>query len=99
MAALSRRLETPGLLILRVIIGFLIAAHGLQKLNGGPANFGRSALDSLGVPAPVLMGYVVTYAELAGGVLLIPACSPGSRPSSSPSTWSWPSCSSRSTWG
>ncbi len=71
MAALSRRLETPGLLVLRVIIGFLIGAHGLQKLNGGPANFGRSTLDSLGVPAPVVMGYVVTYAELAGGVLLV----------------------------
>ena len=72
MAALTRRFDTPGLLVLRVIVGVLIALHGLQKLTGpGPAGFGRMTLDSLGVPAPVVMGYVVTFVELVGGVLLI----------------------------
>lgn len=45
-------------------------AHGLQKLQGGPANFGRF-LSQLGVPAPELMAYVVTFVELVGGALLI----------------------------
>lgn len=72
MAALTRRFDTAGLLVLRVIVGFLIAAHGFQKLTTvGPAGFGRMTLDSLGVPAPVFFGYVVTFAELVGGVLLI----------------------------
>jgi putative oxidoreductase len=45
-------------------------AHGLQKLQGGPANFG-GLLSQLGVPALELMAYVVTFVELVGGVLLI----------------------------
>src|SRR5688572_1460867 len=59
-------------LILRVVTGVVMFAHGYQKLTGGgAAGFGRNALASLGVPAPVLMGYVVTYTELIGGALLI----------------------------
>jgi putative oxidoreductase len=45
-------------------------AHGLQKLQGGPANFG-GLLSQLGVPALELMAYVVTFVELVGGALLI----------------------------
>jgi Predicted membrane protein len=72
MVALTRRFDTLGLLLLRVIVGFLIAAHGFQKLTTiGPAGFGRGALDPLGVPAPVVFGYIVAFAELVGGVLLI----------------------------
>ena len=47
-----------------------MAAHGLQKLRGGPANFG-GLLAQLGVPAPTLIAYVVTFVELVGGLLLI----------------------------
>jgi putative oxidoreductase len=57
-------------LILRVVAGTIMAAHGLQKLQAGPANFG-AALGQMGVPLPTLMGYVVTFVELAGAVLLI----------------------------
>ena len=72
MVALTRRFDTLGLLLLRVIVGFLIAAHGFQKLTTiGPAGFGRGALDPLGAPAPVVFGYIVVFAELVGGVLLI----------------------------
>jgi uncharacterized membrane protein YphA (DoxX/SURF4 family) len=71
MTALRKRYATAGLLVLRVIVGVIMAAHGLQKLQRGPAEFGRTALDSLGVPAPEFMGYVVTFAELGGGFLLI----------------------------
>jgi putative oxidoreductase len=59
-------------LVARVIIGILITAHGLQKLTQlGPGNFGGQVLAGLGVPLPVFMGYVVTFVELIGGILLI----------------------------
>ena len=57
-------------LVVRVIVGVIMAAHGLQKLLGGPANFG-GFLGQLGVPAPTLMAFVVTFVELVGGILLI----------------------------
>jgi putative oxidoreductase len=56
--------------VVRLIVGVIMAAHGLQKLLEGPANFG-GFLAQLGVPAPTLMGYVVTLVELGGGILLI----------------------------
>jgi hypothetical protein len=58
-------------LIVRLIVGVIMAAHGLQKLAMGPTGFGQGMLAQLSVPAPVLMGYVVTFVELVGGILLI----------------------------
>jgi len=46
-------------------------AHGWQKLQGGPADFGQQVLANLGVPLPAFMGYVLTFTELFGGILLI----------------------------
>ena len=57
-------------LVVRVLAGVIMAAHGWQKLQGGPSGFGQ-ALAGLGVPLPQLMAYVVTLVELIGGVLLI----------------------------
>jgi putative oxidoreductase len=57
-------------LVVRLIAGIIMAAHGFQKLQAGPANFG-GLLAQLGVPLPTLMGYVVTFVELLGGILLI----------------------------
>lgn len=57
-------------LVIRVVVGIIMAAHGWQKLMGGPAAFG-GFLESLGVPLPGLMAYVVILAELGGGILLI----------------------------
>ncbi len=57
-------------LVVRLIVGTIMAAHGWQKLVGGPANFGQF-LAELGVPLPILMGFVVTFVELVGGILLI----------------------------
>src|SRR5215217_6244208 len=44
-------------LVVRVLVGLVMAAYGWQKLQGGPANFGQ-ALAGLGVPLPTLMAYV-----------------------------------------
>ena len=61
-----------GLLIGRLLVGFVMAAHGYQKLfDLGPAAFGTSTLDPAGVPFPTTMGYVVTFTELIGGLLLM----------------------------
>lgn len=57
-------------LVVRVIVGIIMTAHGFQKLTGGPANFG-GFLGQLGVPAPTLMAFVVTFVELVGGICLI----------------------------
>ena len=66
-----------GLLIGRLLVGFVMAAHGYQKLfDLGPAAFGTSTLDPAGVPFPTTMAYVVTFTELIGGLLPWPACSP-----------------------
>ena len=65
------RLASFAPLAVRAIVGIIMFGHGLQKLTGGPANFGQNVLGGLGFPLPVLMGYVVTFAELLGGILLI----------------------------
>ena len=64
------RLSDLAPLVLRVALGALMLAHGYQKVTSGPAGFGR-LLAELGVPAPTVMGYVVTYTELVGGALLV----------------------------
>ena len=66
------RTQGLGLAILRVVTGIVFLMHGGQKLvQVGPGNFGSQALAGLGVPLPVFMGYVVTFVELIGGILLI----------------------------
>ena len=58
-------------LVVRVIAGVIMATHGWQKLTlFGPANFGQG-LAGMGVPLPVFLGYVVTFVEFIGGILLI----------------------------
>lgn len=59
-----------GLAILRVVVGGVFAAHGIQKIAvfgmGGLAGF----LQQQGVPFPALSAYAVTGAELLGGLAL-----------------------------
>jgi putative oxidoreductase len=63
-----------GLLILRLVVGLLFAAHGAQKLfgvlgGGGPQ--GTAAfLASLGYRAPAAAAIVVGLAEFGGGLML-----------------------------
>jgi putative oxidoreductase len=71
LSSIASQLAGFAPLVARVIVGVIMVAHGLQKLSGGPANFGERALANLGVPLPVFMAYVVTFTELIGGILLI----------------------------
>jgi putative oxidoreductase len=63
-----------GVLLLRVVVGLTVAAHGAQKLfgafgGGGPR--GTAALfGGLGFRAPLAMALAAGLAELGGGMLL-----------------------------
>jgi len=56
--------------VLRIAMGIVFFAHGMQKLNNGVGGF-AGFLGSLGVPLPELMAWVVTILEIGGGILLI----------------------------
>jgi putative oxidoreductase len=67
-----RRLAPAAPVIARLLVGTVMAVHGWQKLTEmTPSGFGEGMLGPLGVPAPVLFGWIVTIIELAGGVALI----------------------------
>jgi len=63
-----------GLLVLRVILGVIFAAHGAQKLFGsfgGPGLEGTAGFHGqLGIKPPSLMAVLAGLAEFAGGILI-----------------------------
>lgn len=56
--------------VLRVAMGIVFIAHGMQKFNNGVDGF-AGFLTSLNVPLPELMKWVVPLLEVGGGILLI----------------------------
>ena len=67
-----QRLSPHVPLIVRLLVGGIMLAHGLDKLTGmTPAGFGSGMLAELGVPGPIFFGWVVTLIELIGGAALI----------------------------
>jgi putative oxidoreductase len=60
-----------GLLVLRLVIGAVFTVHGGHKLfvRGVPSVMGF--LGELGITPPEMWAWIVTFAELAGGVGLI----------------------------
>lgn len=67
-----RRLAPAAPVVLRVVVGVVMAVHGWQKLTQmTPAGFGGGMVADLGVPAPVLVGWAVTLVELVGGIALV----------------------------
>jgi putative oxidoreductase len=63
-----------GLLLLRVVLGLTMSAHGAQKLFGwfGGHRIGGTGgfFGNLGLRTPVLMAFAAGLAELAGGLSL-----------------------------
>ncbi|MCX5700029.1 MAG: DoxX family protein [Candidatus Omnitrophica bacterium] len=63
------------ILILRLGLGIMFVAHGLQKAFGlfdGPGIAGFSGmLSGLGFNPPIFWAYIAAYAELIGGLFLI----------------------------
>lgn len=64
-------LTTSARTILRVITGFLFAAHGWQKFNEFTISGTQAAFTQMGVPAAQVAAPVVATLELVGGVALI----------------------------
>jgi putative oxidoreductase len=57
-------------LLLRLIVGFGFMEHGFAKLSKGSDAF-AAILQTLGVPAPHLMGWLTICTEIGGGLAVI----------------------------
>lgn len=64
-------LTTTAVTILRVILGFLFAAHGWQKFNEFTIAGTQASFAKMGVPAAEIAAPAVASLELAGGIALI----------------------------
>lgn len=65
------RIGQPGAaLVLRAVVGVVMAAHGLDKVATGLPAF-TGLVRSLGVPAPEVVAVVVIAAEALGGLALV----------------------------
>jgi putative oxidoreductase len=65
---------SSGLLLLRIAVGSIMAAHGAQKLFGwwgGPGMSGTAGIcSSLAYRSPFLMAWALALSELGGGLSL-----------------------------
>jgi putative oxidoreductase len=64
-------LNTIARTLLRIVVGFLFAAHGWQKFNQFTIAGTQGAFAQMGVPAADLVAPVVAVLELVGGIALI----------------------------
>ncbi|HEY8753080.1 MAG TPA: DoxX family protein [Arthrobacter sp.] len=67
----QQRLITTAITVLRVILGFLFAAHGWQKFNEWTIAGTQAAFAQMGVPAANVSAPLIAGLELAGGIALI----------------------------
>ena len=59
--------------VVRLIVGFLMLAHGVDKVRGGTSGIAAFGdfLSTSGMPAGLLFAWLVTLLELVGGAMLI----------------------------
>ncbi len=55
----------------RVIVAGLFIAHGLVRIANGTVDDFGSFLDGKGFPLGVLLAWIITAYEIAGGILII----------------------------
>lgn len=60
-----------GLLVLRVVIGAVFAAHGAQKIFEFTLAGTVGSFAGMGIPLPEIAAPVVAFVELIGGILLV----------------------------
>lgn len=66
----SDKMRGWALMVLRIIVGVVFAAHGYQKIGFG-ANQVAGFFGSVSIPMPLFFAYLIIYLELIGGILLI----------------------------
>jgi hypothetical protein len=88
--------------VVRIVFGTMMAAHGWDKIQGGPTGFGEFLGSELGHPAGVALGWFVTMLEFVGGIMLVVGFLDGaallpmrSRAGSRSSSCSWRPAASR----
>lgn len=64
-------LNTAARTVLRVVVGFLFAAHGWQKYNEFTIAGTQGAFAQMGVPAADVVAPIIATLELVGGIALI----------------------------
>ena len=64
-------MTSVGLLVLRVVLGVVLAAHGWQKFNQYTLAGTASSFEQMGVPLASIVAPVVATLELVGGIALI----------------------------
>lgn len=62
------KLNNLGLTLLRVVLGVIFLAHGIQKMQSGLDKIGHF-FGSVGVPS--WLAYPIGYLEVIGGIVLI----------------------------
>lgn len=60
-----------GLLVIRVVLGVIMVAHGSQKLFTYGLTGVAGSMGQMGMPAPQVSALLITAAEFGGGLLLI----------------------------
>jgi len=67
-------LSAIGLLVIRLVVGLTLAAHGAQKLFGWFGGYGPKGtggfFDSIGFKPGVLLAVLVGLAEFGGGLMI-----------------------------
>lgn len=64
-------LTTTARTVLRVVVGFLFAAHGWQKYNEWTIAGTTAAFGDMGIPMAEIAAPFITTLELVGGIALI----------------------------
>lgn len=67
----QKSLTTTAITALRIVLGFLFAAHGWQKFNEWTIAGTQAAFSQMGIPAAEVAAPVIAVLELAGGIALI----------------------------
>jgi putative oxidoreductase len=62
------RLQPLALLVMRLVIGVIMLVHGYHKVFGGLHHFAQM-VSGMGLPA--WLGYVASFVEFLGGLLLL----------------------------
>lgn len=64
-------LQANAAVLVRVVAGVGVGAHGLRKLMAGPASLLGETIAKLGFPAPEAVAWLIAFGETAGFLLAL----------------------------